>query len=93
MLIRSFRRFLRLKPPYYEARQKLYEAIASNILTEDNPLEPRVSLIEKTCGWDSLIEGADWVELQAWSEKLGLKVNTIGDFIRLLEAIDSQYEA
>ena len=56
------------------------EAPASGILDETGSADERIAVIR------------DWVELEAWAEKLGVQLITVGDFLKLLEAIDGRYE-
>ena len=92
MIFRRIRRLLGLKPPYYEARQELYGAFYMGKLDRDSPFEGSGPAIEKIAGWDSWTEGPDVVELEMEAEALGMEVKTVGDFVRLLEIIDSRYE-
>ena len=51
-----------------------------------------MATVEEVAGWNSRLDGADWVELQAWSEELRSDLKTVGDLVALLEAIDRRYE-
>lgn len=92
MVFYRMRRLLGLKPPYFQARQKLRAALNSGVLRESDPIETSGAAIDKACGWDSWFDGADWVELEMEAEAMNIKVKTVANFLKLLETIDSRYE-
>ena len=86
------RRLMGLKPPYYKTRHKLKSAIAAGKLSELDSFKSNMPKLNEIAGWNSWFDGGDWVELVAHAEKQNMALHSVGDFIRLLEYLDSEYE-
>ena len=84
------RRWLRLRPPNSKELQLLKDAVDSGSLDPSAALE--AIDIDTLLGGDRFFEGPDWVEIDMWAKDMGQEVKTVDDLIRLLEAINKQYE-
>ena len=78
----TIREMLRLEPSYSEALLRLRSAIESGELSVTTSLKSNT--VERVLGFDSL----DKVVLVMGCEELGMRPQTVGDLIRLLELMD-----
>ena len=76
------------KPKYSRERALLSDAIALGDLDGKENLRDCASRVEKIIGWDSILDGGDWIELEMEANERDLQLNTVEDFMKLLTAID-----
>jgi hypothetical protein len=88
-VLSTLRRKLGIKPPYFRDRRNIEKAIQKGRLALHCGLERYSQEVQKVLGWDSL----DAAELGMVIEEYGRPVRTVGDLMRMFEALDADYEA
>ena len=88
-VLSKLRRKLGIKPPYSRDRRKTEKAIEEGRLALHCGLERYSQEVHNFLGWDSL----DTAELGMAIEEYGSPVRTVGDLLRMFEALDADYES
>jgi hypothetical protein len=84
-VLSKLRRKLGMKPPYFRDRRNIEKGIEEGRLALHCGLERYSQEVHKALGWDSL----DTAELGMVIEEYGSPVRTIGDLLRMFEALDA----
>ena len=72
---------------YGNERTRLRSAIAAHEIDPEVPLGKCFQDLEKILGWDSWLDGGDWVELEMEAQERNISVSTVQDFLHLLDVI------
>lgn len=72
---------------YARERIRLWNAIAVHEIDPEAPFGRCISELEKILEWDSWLDGGDWVELELEAQEKNISVNTVQDFLYLLDML------
>jgi hypothetical protein len=84
------RRIVRPGRRYAKERARLRAAISNTEIDPGQALTSAGPALNKILGWNSFFDGGDWVELEMEAEERKITVESVSDFLHLLELVDDQ---